>query len=160
MRGKWVSGHQRLRRETSLIAVDKIFERLLCNQVTCHYDKTLYYRMTAYRKKHSCETTLLVLIEDWKLAADTKQLVYMLSTDMSKAFDSLSHSLTTKKLEAYAFGRRSLGLMRSFFENRQNRVKLGEITSDWITMKRGCHPWDHPSDPYFGTCFKTICHHM
>lgn len=123
---------------TSLIAVDKIFEQLLCNQVTCHYDKTLYYRMTAYRKKHSCETTLLALIEDWKLAADTKQLVYMLSTDMSKAFDSLSHSLTTKKLEAYGFGRRSLGLMRSFFENRQNRVKLGEITSDWIMIKRGC----------------------
>ena len=83
--------------------------------------------MTAYRKKHSCETTLLALIEDWKLAADTKQLVYILSTDMSKAFDSLSHSLTTKKLEAHGFGRRSLGL---FFENRQNRVKLGEITSD------------------------------
>ena len=123
---------------TSLIAVDKIFEQLLCNQVTCHYDKTLYYRMTAYRKKHSCETTLLALIEDWKLAADTKQLVYILSTDMSKAFDSLSHSLTTKKLEAYGFGRRSLGLIRSFFENRQNRVKLGEITSDWIKTKRGC----------------------
>ena len=73
---------------TSLIAVDKIFKQLLCNQVTCHYDKTLYYRMKAYRKKHSCETTLLAVIEDWKLAADTKQLVYFLSTDMSKAFDS------------------------------------------------------------------------
>ncbi|KAL9951208.1 hypothetical protein ACROYT_G043830 [Oculina patagonica] len=123
---------------TSLTAVDKIFEQLLCNQVTCHYDKTLYNRMTAYRKKHSCETTLLALIEDWKLAADTKQLVYILSTDMRKAFDSLSHSLTIKKLEAYGFGRRSLELMRSFFENRHNRVKLGEITSDWIKMKRGC----------------------
>ena len=57
---------------------------------------------------------------------------------MSKAFDSLSHSLTIKKLEAYGFGRRSLELMRSFFENRQNIVKLGEITSDWIKIKRGC----------------------
>ena len=31
---------------TSLVAVDKIFELLLNNQVTSHYDETLYYRMT------------------------------------------------------------------------------------------------------------------
>ena len=108
---------------TSLIAVDKIFELLLSNQVTSHYDETLYYRMTAYRKRHSCETTLLMLIEDWKQAVDSKQMVSVLSTDMSKAFDSLSDSLTVKKLEAYGFGGRSLNLMRSFFDNRPKQSK-------------------------------------
>ena len=123
---------------TSLIALNKIFEQLLSHQITCHYDKTLYSKMTAYRKTHSCETTLLGLIEDWKQAVDSKQLVWVLSTDMSKAFDCLSHFLTIKKLEAYGFGSRFLDLMRSFFENRRNRVKLGEITSDWKLMKRAC----------------------
>ena len=123
---------------TSLIAVDKIFEFLLSNQVTSHYDETLYYRMTAYRKRHSCETTLLTLIEDWKQAVDSKQLVSVLSTDMSKAFDSLSHSLTVKKLEAYGFGERSLNLMRSFFDERLNRVKMCDATSDWTKIERGC----------------------
>ncbi|KAL9967478.1 hypothetical protein ACROYT_G025705 [Oculina patagonica] len=66
------------------------------------------------------------------------KLLKSVAEDMSKTFDSLSHSLTIKKLEAYGFRRRSLGLMRSFFENRHNRVKSGEITSDWIKMKRGC----------------------
>ena len=28
--------------------------------------------------------------------------------------------------------------MRSFFENRQNRVKLNDITSEWKKMERGC----------------------
>ena len=98
--------------------------------MTSHYDETLYYRMTAYRKRHSCETTLLMLIEDWKQAVDSKQLVSVLSTDMSKAFDSLSHSLTVKKLEAYGFGERSLNLTRSFFDDRLNRVKMGDATSD------------------------------
>ena len=123
---------------TSLTAVNKIFEQLLSNQMTSHFDKSLYHRMTAYRKGHSCETALLGLIEDWKLTVDKKQLVSVLSTDMSKAFDSLSHSLTIKKLEAYGFGNHSLNLMRSFFENRQNRVRLGGITIDWVRMKRGC----------------------
>ena len=50
----------------------------------------------------------------------------------------MRHSLTIKKLEAYGFGSGSLDLMRSFFENRRNRVKLGQITSIWKPMKRGC----------------------
>ena len=36
---------------TSLISVDKIFEQLLSNQITGHYDPTLYHRMTSYKKK-------------------------------------------------------------------------------------------------------------
>ena len=34
---------------TSLISVDKIFEQLLSNQITGHYDPTLYHRMTSYK---------------------------------------------------------------------------------------------------------------
>ena len=49
---------------TSLIVIDKIFENLLVKQITNRYDSHLYYRMTAYRKSHSCETTLLRLVED------------------------------------------------------------------------------------------------
>ena len=32
----------------------------------------------------------------------------------------------------------SLNLMRSFFDDRLNRVKMGDATSDWIKMERGC----------------------
>ena len=123
---------------TSLICVDKIFEHLLSKQVTRHYDPALYHRMTAYRKQHSCETTLLMLIEDWRLAVDRKELVTILSTDMSKAFDSLSHSLTLKKLDAYGFNSSSLELIRSFFDRRLNRVKINGHMSEWRIMERGC----------------------
>ena len=81
---------------------------------------------------------MLRQVEDWKLAVDRKELVFILSTDMSKAFDSLSHSLTITKLDAYGFGSSSLSLMRSFFDNRINRVKLNNATSEWKEMERGC----------------------
>ena len=93
---------------------------------------------TICSKRHCCETTLLILIEDWKQAVDSKKLVSVLSTDMSKAFDSLSYSLTAKKLEAYGLVGRSLNLMRSFFADRRNRVKMCDATSDRIKMYRGC----------------------
>ena len=99
---------------------------------------------TAYRKGHSCETTLLRLNEDWKLAIDRKELVCILSTDMSEAFDSLSHSPTLTRLEAYGFESSALSILRSFFNNRQNRVRLGNKESNWYQMNRGC-----PQGSYF-----------
>ena len=85
--------------------MDKIFKQLLSNQITGYYDPTLFHRMTAYRKKYGCEVTLLTLVEEWKQSVDTgKELATILSTDMSKTFDSLRPALTIKKLEAYGLG--------------------------------------------------------
>ena len=67
--------------------------------------------------------TLLRLVEDWKSVVERKELVYILTTDMSKAFDSLFHSLIVEKLEDYGFGQNSFNLLRSYFDNRLNRTK-------------------------------------
>ena len=70
----------------------------------------------------------LSLAEHSKSAVDRKELACILTNDMSKAFDSLCHSLIVKKLEAYGFEHNSLNLLRSYFDNR---VKIGDVTSDW-----------------------------
>ena len=80
-------------------------------------------------------TTLVRLTEDWKHAIDRKELVTILSTDMSKAFDSLCHNLVIKKLKAYGFTNQSLDLIRSFLNDRYSRVKLGSVRSDGLK----CH---------------------
>ena len=38
---------------TVLPSLGKVFEHLLCKQITTYYDRILYSRMTAYRKQHS-----------------------------------------------------------------------------------------------------------
>ena len=84
-------------------------------------------------------------MEDWSLALDNKKKALLLSMDLSKAFDSVLPSLTVAKLGAYGFNDKSLQLMRSYFKDRLNRVKVGKATSDWNVMKRGC-----PQGPSFG----------
>ena len=59
--------------------------------------------------------TLLSLTEEWKHAVDNRKYVGILSTDMSKAFDSLHPALMIMKLKAYGFSEGSLNLMRSYF---------------------------------------------
>ena len=73
----------------------KAFEHLLCKQITTYYDLILYSRMTASRKRHSCESTLIGLVEDWTKALDSKEKVYLLAMDMSKAFDLILTPFTT-----------------------------------------------------------------
>lgn len=87
------------------------------------------YNLTAYRRKHSRETTLLRLVKEWKRAVDAEEEVAVLSTDMSKAFDS--PPLMVSKLRAYGFTGYALKLLRSYFIERKNRVRLGmETTSE------------------------------
>ena len=99
---------------TVLPAVDKVFEQLVAKQITEMFDKRLGHGLTAYRKIHSCETTLITLIEHWKLAIDNKQSIGILSTDMSKAFDSLHPALLLSKLRAYGFHEKLIDLLRCY----------------------------------------------
>ena len=82
--------------------VSKVFEQLVGKQITAGFDKQLCVNSSAYRKKYSCETTLINLVEGWREARD----VSIMSTDMSKAFDSLHPPLLLthlSKLKAYGF---------------------------------------------------------
>lgn len=53
-----------------LSCVNDVFKRSLGNQVTIKCDDRLGDRLKAYRKHNSRETTLIGLLEDWKLAQD------------------------------------------------------------------------------------------
>ena len=97
--------------------------------------------MTVYKEKYSCEVTLLTLVEEWKQAVDRKELVSILSSNMSKAFDSLCPALSIKKPEAYGFGNCSLNLTRSFFNKIFNRVKINGHTSEWKNNDTWLSPW-------------------
>ena len=94
--------------------------------------------MSTYRKCYSCETTLIRLFEDWKNERDTGETVAILSTDMSKAFDSVHPTLLMGKLKAYGVSESALNLMKSYFDGRENRSRVGTVTSSWKKIKRGC----------------------
>ena len=85
---------------------------IISKQITTKFDNYLEQCITAYRKSHSCETTLIALVEHWKLARDKRQSVAVLSTNMSKAFDSLHPPLMLSKLQAYGFEENTLNPLR------------------------------------------------
>ena len=120
---------------TVLPALNNVFERVLAVQLTPYFQNGILGDfLCAYRKNH---TTLLHLVEDWKQSRDRGELVAMVAMDLSKAFDSLPHSLLVRKLQAYGVDEQSCLLMHDYLQGRLQQVKVGDAVSSWEFNRRG-----------------------
>ena len=109
---------------TVLPCVDKVFEQLIGAQVSTGFEDCTYVNSSAYRRGRSSETTLIHLLEGWRHARDEKLVVSLLSTDMSKAFDSLHPPLLLSKLNAYGFESSTVRLLESYLCDHNYRGTL------------------------------------
>ena len=57
--------------------------------------------------------------------------------DLSKAFETINHSLLLAKLDVYVFSRMSLNLMQNYLCNRQQRISINSSFSDWTEVIKG-----------------------
>ena len=90
-----------------------------------------------FRKGFSTQHCLLLIIEKWKEAVDKDQTFGALLTDLSKAFDCLSHDLLIAKLHFYGISLASLKLLTDYLTNRKQRTKVETSYSSWKDIKHG-----------------------
>ena len=67
----------------------------------------------------------------WKNILDKGGYVSAIFMDLSKAFDTLNHNLLIAKLGAYGFEKDSLSVMKSYLNDRQQRVRINNNFSSW-----------------------------
>ena len=84
-----------------------------------------------FRKGFSVQHCLLAMLDKWKLAVDNKRNFGTLLTDLSKAFDCLSHDLLLAKLNAHGFSLPALRLVQSSLSNRTQRTKINSEFISW-----------------------------
>ena len=56
---------------------------------------------------------------------------------VDKAFDHIDHSTILKKLHNYGVPIFIINWLVSFLHERQQRVKIGDVLSDWVTLRGG-----------------------
>ena len=71
------------------------------------------------------------MLEHWKSEVDKRQVFGALLTDLSKAFDCLSHELIIAKLNAYEFSLSALKLIHNYLSKRQHKTKINQSYSTW-----------------------------
>ena len=72
-----------------------------------------------------------MMLETWKEATDNNKAFRALLTDLSKAFDCLSHDLLIAKLHAYGLDLATLKILQDYLTNRKQRTKVDSFYSAW-----------------------------
>ena len=125
-------------RPVSLIPVaSKLFERNMYNEIIEFVETSLSPYLFGFRKGHSTEHCLVVMLEAWKRSLDIKGASGAVLTDLSKAFDCLNHNLLIAKLGAYGFSHDALKFICSYLKERKLRTKAETDYSRSLEIKFG-----------------------
>ena len=114
-----------------LPTLSKVYEKLLYFQIYNYFNGIFSKYLCGFRKGQSTQHSLLYMLECLKNALDRGLCTGILLTDLSKAFDCISHDLLIAKLHAYGFSKVSLNLINNYLCDRIQRTKIGEHFSSW-----------------------------
>ena len=114
-----------------LPVMSKIFEKLLCKQLTVFADQNLSRYQCGFRKGFGTQYSLVEMLERWKGMTDNKNVFGGLLANLSKAFDWISLELIIAKLNA------KIRLIHDYLSNRQQRTKINHDFSSWEEVLLG-----------------------
>ena len=120
-----------------LPTLSKLYEKTMNEQISAYMEQYLSPYLFGYRKGYGTEYCLLAMMEMWKKALDERKVAGAVLTDLSKAFDCLSHDLLIAKLEAYGFDKSALILIYDYLKNRMQRTKVNGSYSSWREILTG-----------------------
>ena len=93
--------------------------------------------LTGFRKNHNTQHCLMSMLERWKKTLHKGGYVCAIFMDLSKAFDTLNHKLLIAKLGAYGFDTKALYYIKSYLDNRKQRVRVNSNFSSWQEISAG-----------------------
>jgi hypothetical protein len=125
------------------ISVLPILSKILEKHVHIHfYDFLKRHNLLSdhqfgFRPKHSCQTALLHMYENWRQDIQQKLLVGNIMIDFTKAFDLVDHDILIRKLQQYKCSPSANRWFASYLCGRSQKVCLSTTHSETKTIKYG-----------------------
>ena len=120
-----------------LSIIPKIVEKVMFDQLYDVFQPLFSSNMSGFLRGHSCCTTLVKMVDDRRLALNSKKVTGSIAIDLSKAFDSICHNLLLAKLRAYGVGEEAIDFLHSYLSGRKQRMEVNGIFSDWLPVYCG-----------------------
>ena len=121
-----------------LPTISKIFERHIANQLKKIFLKTtdvLFAYQSGFRENHSCQTSLIRLIDSW-----TWTMVKLLDLSFlikKKPFNLVDHEILLYKLKLHHFTDKACELFNSYLNGRFQVIKNGPVVSEMQPLSSG-----------------------
>ena len=90
-----------------------------------------------FRKNHSTEMATCYLFEKIKKNIDSGSAVGAVFLDLSKAFDTVNHSVLLSKVSNFNLSVETMNLMESYLTGRKQCTRVGDRTSSFIGCSVG-----------------------
>lgn len=107
----------------------KVLEKIMYNRLYKYLteNKMLYNKQFGFRKSHSTEHAIIELVDQILSAFDQNDFVLGVFLDLSKAFDTVNHSILLKKLDSYGVTGVNLKWFGHYLSNRKQCVVINEL---------------------------------
>ena len=117
----------------------KPLEKHINKHLLLHLDKynLLHPSQSGFRKKHSCQTALTSVVEQWLSNINNDEFNGVIFVDFKKAFDVIDHNLLLRKLALYGMSDCVMDLFSSYLSNRQQCVSVDAHAFSLSTLMYG-----------------------
>ena len=104
-----------------------------------HFTKLdiLYDLQHGFREKRSCETQLIILVDELAKYMQMGKQTDLILPDFSKGFDKVAHEKLVLKLHQYGIRGYTLNWIKDFLDNRKQTVVINGINSDEVPASTG-----------------------
>ena len=127
-------------RPVSLTSVTcKILEHIIFTNIMKHLQEQniLVHFQHGFRSGHSCESQLVITVDDLAKTIDEKGQSDLLILDFSKAFDTVPHQRLLHKLSYYGIGGSTHNWISSWLTQRTQKVVIDGESSEEVTVDSG-----------------------
>lgn len=117
----------------------KILDKLVYKRILAHLKEhsILYEHQYGFRENHSTDMALLHLVEKIYSAINNNEYAIGIFLDLSKAFDTVDHSILLSKLHHYGFQGFSFSWLTSYVSNREQFVIVNGCASSRAQLTYG-----------------------
>ena len=137
-------------RPISLTSVPcKVLEHIIVHTIMTYAEthKIIKEEQHGFRKRRSCESQLLGLVDELTESLATGKQSDILVMDFAKAFDKVCHSLLLHKLSHYGITGSVNNWIRGFLNDRKQAVMVEGATSGFVPVESGV-----PQGSVLGPC--------
>ena len=122
-----------------LPCVSKIVEKCVFKQLNEYFEKNklLYNSQYGYRQGHSTESACMELIDKLHQQLDNSKRPLCIFIDLSKAFDTLNHTILLSKLRYYGLDESAISWFKSYLSDRKQYVQIDDIKSSIKDIETG-----------------------
>jgi hypothetical protein len=110
---------------------EKILEIVVKNQLSQYIENNniLISQQSGFRKHHSCETSLSLILKQWKEEIDRKRVIVSVFLDLKRAFETIDRKILLQKLLCYGITEKEYEWFKSYLDQRFQQTRFNGVLS-------------------------------